>query len=693
MSDLVLELFSEEIPAGMQRSAAINLKKLFVQKARSAGLEIGNVRTFYTPRRLTIHAVGMAVGKANTAQLIRGPRIDAGDKAIAGFLEKHGFASVDQVEVLSDPEKGDYLVVDAFSGVEKNLSENLSGIIKDIIENFPWPKSQRWGAGRLRWARPLHSILAILCDDEGDATRVQLSVEGLSSVDTTLGHRFMSPEKITVSSFEQYQNELLRHKVILCPDERKKSILEQASQLAEGEGLQLVEDRELLDEVCGLIEYPVALIGRFDPQFLELPRDVIRLTIRQHQKCFVLEDAQGCLSERFVTIANIDPPDRDMVIRGNERVIEARLKDAQFFWHSDISRSLEELTEMLARMTFHEKLGSVGQRSVRIQTLARKIAEAVSVDIDVVERAASWAKADLASSMVAEFPELQGKIGAYLAQHSGEKNEVVVAVRDHYLPIGSKGSCPEGLVSNVLSLADKLDHFINLWSAGERPTSSKDPLGIRRSALSAIKILLTQNISVNLRDLGVSSEMLEYLHKRLVGFLKAHGIPENLSMQLITSSGSTDDLAFLGNNIRQLSRLVVTKEGEDLIAVLNRAQKLVEPAVKLPVIGLRAYDTDRFTTEEERDLSHALHQLESSYSYRNAKLLSDQIVHKLIGLTAPLEAFLDNVEVHCDDVGLRETRVTLLRNVTTAATGLGVVCQSGRREKNQIAGLASTGEV
>lgn len=527
MPDLLLELFSEEIPARMQRKAADDLKKLVTDALVERGLVYEGAKAFATPRRLALHIAGLPVRGRDVREERKGPRVGAPDAAVQGFLKSAGLTSLDQATIVSDPKKGDsYVAI-----IEKPGQETVAAIaeiVPAVIRSFPWPKSMRWGkasaaGASLRWVRPLHSILCTFGAAEvEDPEIVPFEVDGIVSGNVTQGHRFHAPAPITVKRLDDYVTSLEKAKVVLDADRRKEIILTDARNLAFAQGLDLVEDEGLLEEVAGLVEWPVVLMGSFEERFLDIPGEAIRATIRANQKCFVLRDpATGAIANRFILVSNLAASDGGVAITaGNGRVVRARLSDAAYFWQTDrgslpdldtFKDSAEKLGLDLAKpldqrmakldklgVVFHAKLGTQGERVQRIAALARELAPIVGADPDKAERAAKLAKADLPTEMVGEFPELQGLMGRKYAELQGEEPSVAAAVEEHYKPLGPSDRVPSDPVSVAVALADKLDTLVGFWAIDEKPTGSKDPYALRRAALGVIRLMVENGVKFSL---------------------------------------------------------------------------------------------------------------------------------------------------------------------------------------------------
>ncbi len=491
MPDLLLELFSEEIPARMQARAEADLARMMAEALTQGGLKASSTKTYSGPRRIVFIAEGVPAQSAATVEERKGPRVGAPERAVEGFLRAAGLKSLDECQIVKDP-KGDYYLARA-EKPGRSAPSIIAEAVPEIVRKFPWPKSMRWGAGRIRWIRPLHSILCLF-----DNKPVEFEVDGVKSGDVTYGHRFLSGEKVTqpkslkISKNSDYAEALLHAKVVVAGENRAGDILEAARNAASEVGLALVEDHGLLAENAGLVEWPVVLSGAFDESFLEVPEEILMTSMKMHQKCFSLRDSKsGKLANRFILVSNLEAEDGGKaIVAGNERVIRARLSDAKFFWRNDLGRPLEKLTELLGQVTFHEKLGTQLERVSRIKRLARELAPLVGADPGDAERAAHLAKADLMSETVGEFPELQGIIGRYIALAQGEKPAVADAIAEHYKPQGPSDAAPSNPVSIAVALADKLDMLVGFWAIDEKSTGSKDPFALRRAALGVIRIIL-----------------------------------------------------------------------------------------------------------------------------------------------------------------------------------------------------------
>jgi glycyl-tRNA synthetase beta chain len=510
MPELLLELFSEEIPARMQARAAEDLRKIVTGRLVEAGLVHDGAKAFVTPRRLALSVHGVPARQPDVREEKKGPRVGAPDSAIAGFLRAAGLKSIGEAKVQPD-KKGDFYVA-VIEKPGRPAIEVIGEILPNVIKSFPWPKSMRWGVqsakpGALGWVRPLHTIVATFGPETEDPEIVPFKVDGIAAGNVTRGHRFLAPQPFEVRRLDDYMQKLERAKVVLDAGRRRDIILEEAKELAFAQGLELVEDDGLLAETAGLVEWPVVLMGAFDEKFLHIPEEVIRATIRNNQKCFVLRDAAHArLVDKFIVVANMEAADGGAaIVAGNERVIRARLSDAKFFYETDLRNwsetALEERLKEFEQIVFHEKLGTQAERIDRIERLAAELAPLVGADVEKAKRAALLCKADLLTEVVGEFPELQGTMGKYYAEALGEDEAVAHACEDHYRPKGPDDLVPSDPVSIAVALADKIDALVGFWAVNEKPTGSKDPYALRRAALGGIRIILDSELKLPFRKL------------------------------------------------------------------------------------------------------------------------------------------------------------------------------------------------
>ena len=623
MPDLLLELFSEEIPARMQARAAEDLRKLVTDRLVDAGLVYEGAKAFVTPRRLALAVHGVPVRQPDVREEKKGPRVGAPENAIAGFLKAAGLKSIGEAKVQPD-KKGDFYVA-VIEKPGRAAIEVIGDILRDVIKGFPWPKSMRWGVqskepGALRWVRPLHSIVATFGPETEEPDIVPFSVDGIAAGNQTRGHRFLSPAPFTVRRLSDYQHKLDKAKVVLDAERRRDIILAEAKHLAFAQGLELVEDDGLLAEVAGLVEWPVVLMGGFDRKFLHIPPEVIRATIRNNQKCFVLRDAAHAkLVDKFILVANIEAEDGSQaIVAGNERVIRARLSDAKFFYETDLKTRLEDRLPKFKDIVFHEKLGTQAERIERIERLAAELAPLVGADVEKAKRAARLCKADLLTEMVGEFPDLQGTIGKYYAEAQGEDEAVAHAIEDHYRPEGPDDFVPADPVSVAVALADKLDTLVGFWAIDEKPTGSKDPFALRRAALGVIRIVLENNVRLLLWPAfvvlgrramgqllkGATGDIL----KRMAPFQATGDInPEGLLSQLTKLSTDASTLMLGEEHLSVPVQEWERKKADDLLAFFADRLK-----VQLRELGSRYDLVDAvFALEGQDDLLLIVHRVEA----------------------------------------------------------------------------------
>ncbi|MGR3323255.1 MAG: glycine--tRNA ligase subunit beta [Pseudooceanicola sp.] len=723
MPDLLIELFSEEIPARMQAGAAQALKKRMTDGLVEAGLTYAHAAAFHTPRRLTLAVEGLLAESPNLREERRGPRADAPDKAIEGFL-RGADVTRDQLEERED-KKGTFL----YAVIEKSgrpAAEIAAEVLEATIRDFPWPKSMRWGSGSLRWVRPLHSILAILTTEAGAET-VPLDIDGIRAGNTTRGHRFMAPAPFTVTSFEDYAAKLKRAFVILDPEERADHILNDARNAAFAAGLDLVEDKGLLAEVAGLVEWPVVLMGEIGSEFLDLPPEVLRTSMKEHQKFFSVRNPRSGRIERFVTVANRETSDHGAtVLAGNQKVLAARLSDAKFFWENDLRIARQDKMKpwlgQLDNVTFHARLGSQAARIERIAALARQVAPMIGADAALAEQAARVAKADLSSEMVYEFPELQGLMGRYYAEAAGLSAEVAAACEDHYAPLGPTDAVPSAPVSAAVALADKLDTLTGFWAIDEKPTGSKDPYALRRAALGVSRIILANGYRLHLdrlvdaqilrhqiapvdeedlleeildeiADHGIfgaavkavldripgdkpdwldritghepdlSDDLLAFFHDRLKVHLRDEGIRHDVIDACLAMPGN-DDLALLVKRATALSDFLGTEDGENLVQGFKRAYNILTQAEEKDGVHYEFGADPKFAeTEEERALFTAL---ETAKPGIDAALKAEDFaaaMSSMADLRAPIDAFFEAVQVNAENQVVRRNRLNMLHTI------------------------------
>src|SRR5271165_5412038 len=710
MPDLLLELFSEEIPARMQARAADDLRKLVTDRLVDAGLVYEGAKAFVTPRRLALAVEGIPVKQPDVREEKRGPRVGAPEGAISGFVRSAGLTSIDEAKILHD-KKGDFYVA-VIEKPGRPAIAVIGEIVPKIIREFPWPKSMRWGkqSGKgtldsaafdvddfdtpsLRWVRPLHSIVATFGPETEQPEIVTFSVDGIAAGDETRGHRFLCPQPFKVRRFDDYAAKLEQAKVVLDPERREAMVLADAKNLAFAQGFDLVEDKDLLDEVAGLVEWPVVLMGAFDQKFLSIPPEVIRATIRNNQKCFVLRDPKtASLVSKFILVANIEADDGGKaIVAGNERVIRARLSDAKFFYETDLKTRLEERLAKFEQIVFHEKLGTQAARIARIESLAGYFARLIDADIQKAERAARLCKADLLTDVVGEFPELQGLMGKYYAQAQGEDEAVAHACEDHYRPKGPDDLVPADPISVAVALADRIDTLVGFWAIDEKPTGSKDPYALRRAALGAIRLVLSNGLRLPLsgplheawdlharrsgdrgllRSEALIPDLLAFFADRLKIQLREQGARHDL-VDAVFALGGQEDLLLIVRRVEALGKFLDTEDGKNLLAGYRRATNIIRIEEKKDA---REYvgspDPSLYQQDEERMLSSAIDSAKKEAAEAVSREDFEAAMRAMAKLRPYVDAFFEKVTVNvADGAGkqeLRENRLKLLNEIREA---------------------------
>jgi glycyl-tRNA synthetase beta chain len=734
MPDLLFELFSEEIPARMQAKAAEDLRRMVTDRLVAEGLVYEGAKAFATPRRLALTVHGIPVRQSDLKEERRGPRVGGPEPAIAGFLKATGLASIEEAKIQRDPKKGDFYIA-LIEKPGRATIEVLADMLPVIIRTFPWPKSMRWGErsakpGALQWVRPLHSIVATFGLETEEPDVVAFAVDGIKAGQTTHGHRFMAPAAINVRRFEDYEAKLLDAKVVLDAERRKDTILTDARTLAQAQNLELVEDQGLLEEVAGLVEWPVVMMGSFEERFLSIPDEVIRATIRNNMKCFVVSDPRTKkLTNKFVLTANIEASDGGKtIVAGNERVIRARLSDAKFFYDTDLKTKLEDRLPKFDGIVFHEKLGSQGERIKRIERLAAEIAPLVGADVEKTKRAAKLAKADLLTEVVGEFPELQGLMGKYYALAQGEDASVAVASEEHYKPQGPNDRVPTDPVSVAVALADKIDTLVGFWAIDEKPTGSKDPYALRRAALGVIRLILDNELQIKLipvltqAGLGVAGSLASvvvqglqplvddvalrtanteiavailegfrkdparrneaaaagqmlasavvgvraFLVDRLKTQLRDQGARHDLVDAVFTLEGQ-DDLLMVVRRVEALGKFLDTDDGKNLLAGTKRASNILSIEEKKDKRRFDgAPDPGLYSLPEEKALASAIDQVKAEAGAAVASEDFAAAMSVIAKLRPAVDAFFDKVKVNDDDPKVRENRLKLLNEIRAA---------------------------
>jgi glycyl-tRNA synthetase beta chain len=708
MPDLLFELFSEEIPARMQARAAEDLRKAVTDRLVDAGLVYEGAKTFVTPRRLALAVHGVPARQADVREEKKGPRVGAPDNAIAGFLKAAGLKSISEAKVQPD-KKGDFYVA-VIEKPGRAAIDVIAEILGQVIKTFPWPKSMRWGAesrepGALNWVRPLHSIVATFGPETEEPDIVPLAIDGVAVGNETRGHRFMAPAPFTVRRLADYLHKLEKAKVVPDAERRRDIILTEAKQLVFAQGLELVEDEGLLAEVSGLVEWPVVLMGSFDQSFLHIPEEVIRATIRNNQKCFVLRDAAHAkLVNKFILVSNIEADDGGAaIVAGNERVIRARLSDAKFFYETDLKTRLEDRLPKFEHIVFHEKLGTQAERIERIERLAGELAPLVGADVEKAKRAARLCKADLLTEVVGEFPELQGLMGKYYAEGQGEDEAVAHAIEDHYSPKGPDDFVPADPVSIAVALADKIDTLVGFWAIDEKPTGSKDPYALRRAALGVIRIILDNKLRLPLittfaqhriviagldpaihaasrgsqerkidhrvkpgDDDGEIADLLAFFADRLKVQLRDQGARHDLVDAVFALEGQ-DDLLLIVRRVEALGKFLDSEDGKNLLAGFKRATNIIrieEKKDKREYTG--APDPGLYQQAEEKALAQAIGVAKGEAERAVAAEDFEAAMRAMAKLRPHVDAFFDKVTVNVDDKALRENRLKLLNEIRAA---------------------------
>ena len=681
MPELLLELFSEEIPARMQRKAAEQLKQAVMDRLSKEGLLAEAVRTFVTPRRLTCVVDGLPAVQPDIREERKGPRTDAPEKAIEGFLKSTGL-TLDDCQTKEDKKGSFYVAIIEKKG--QATADFLKAFVPELVRGFSWPKSMRWGAGEMRWVRPLHAILCVF-----DGEVIPCEVDGIESGGTTWGHRFLGPDALNASNFDEYCDKLQSAHVVLDLEQRRRIIAEDAKTLTFAEGFELVDDNDLLEENAGLTEWPITMVGSIDEGFVKpveqggLPPEVLTSAMKKHQKYFSVNDPKtGGLAARFVMVSNLIAKDGGkQIVAGNERVLRARLSDAKFFWDQDRKQPLDARVEKLQDIVFHAKLGTVYDKVQRVTQLAEYLAPFVGADAELCAQAAKLAKADLTTGMVGEFADLQGLMGRYYARHDGVPADVANAVYEHYAPLGPSDQCPSAPVSVAVALADKIDTLVAFWAIDEKPTGSKDPYALRRAALGVIRLLLENDVRLSLTealsqgagvlanakaataDTDQLASLWAFFADRLKVYLRDRGIAHNVIDAVFALEGE-QDLVLMVNRMRALNAFLETDDGTNLLTAYARATNILQIEEKKDKTSYSgAPDPDKFTETVERELHNLMAEAVAEAASQIEQEQFESAMAAISNLRKPVDDFFDTVKVNDDDPKVRENRLLMLSQI------------------------------
>lgn len=677
MAELLIELLSEEIPARMQKRAADQLVTAAVSRLEASSLAFDRASSHVTPRRLVLVVEGLPPAQPDRKVEKKGPRVGAPEQAVQGFLKANGLATIEQAEVREIGKNAFYFAVTEESG--RAAADLLPELVTDLLRGFAWPKSMRWTNGSFRWVRPLHGILMLLDGRPLDARLDLGHGDSLPFASATTGHRFLAPGSIPVTGFGDYLSKLRAAKVLVDQRERRQSIIDQAERAATAAGLRIKPDPALIDEVTGLVEWPVVLLGRIDPSFMALPPEVLTTSMRSHQKYLSLLDGDGALADRFLVVANTETEDGGRaIVAGNERVLKARLADAQFFWDQDRKRPLSDRVADLASMVFHAKLGALAQKVERMVAVAGDIAGFLpGADRALITTAARLAKADLTTGMVGEFPELQGVMGRYYALNDGQDPAIAQAIAEHYSPLGPGDRCPTEQASVAVALADKIDSLVGLFAIGEAPTGSKDPFALRRAALGVIRLITENDLRIPLRNVLASAfarlevaeardptdALVSFMADRLKVVLKDKGVRHDL-VSAVFAAGTEDDLVRLLERVTALAGFLSGEDGGNLLSAFRRATNIVRIETKKDKAGFAGgVDTGLFRQDEERVLHDAL---EGATGQARSALSDEDFSGAMLAIAQvrePVDRFFDQVTVNDDDPALRANRLRLLSRI------------------------------
>ena len=689
MTEFLFEILCEEIPARMQVRAGQDLSKALADGLKKAGLTVEDEHCYTGPRRLVFTA-DIPLRSPDISEERKGPRVGSPEQALAGFMRGAGISDISEAQIRTDPKKGEYYV----AVIEKSGEDSgavIAELIPSIMTNFPWPKSMKSGRSNFRWVRPLQSMMCLL-----DGKIIDFEVGGIKTGNTTEGHRRHGKGPYTIKSFADYRKQLEgKGHVMVCSCERKSKILEDARKACADKGLELVEDEGLLNEVAGLAEWPVVILGDMDPSFLELPGEVIRLSMRTHQKYFAVRNPKtGDLAPNFIVVANQEAPDGGVAIaKGNSKVLSARLADAQFFQSEDAKKKLIDYYEKLDTVVFHKKLGSIKDKAERVAALAKELAPKVGADPDKAEQAAKLAKCDLVTNMVVEFTSLQGQIGAQMYRAEGGDSDIATAIEEHYKPQGPSDSVPTNPVAVAVALADKLDTLVGFWAIDEKPTGSKDPFALRRAALGVVRVILENDVRLETFDLllylfssdgltrwsspngdmgassisevnrNFSTNLLAFIADRLKVYLRDKGVRHDIIDAVLTNG--EDDLVAIVNRVTALQSFLDTPDGENLLAGYKRAANILKAEEKKG--PLPTGDIGTLSQSEAVVLQTGLTNAKSKIEAALASESYSTAMTALSELRGPIDAFFENVMVVAEDKETRENNLRLLLQIRDTA--------------------------
>lgn len=665
---MLLEIFSEEIPARMQTNALVDLKNIIINHFTKHQIQYSSIETFVTPRRLALHVEGLRYSSAiNEDEEKRGPKVDADDRAISGFLKTY---NVSKQDLAIKSIKGEDYYFAKLTKTTSSLEEILAGIVEKTFYDFPWPKKMRWDYTNVSWVRPIRNILCIF-----NNKILPVTFGAIKSNDISFGHRFLSPQSFKVKNFQDYKSKLKAHHVVLEQSERKKIILDHVANILKKHSFSLIEDESLLDEIIGLVEYPIVLFGSIDSKFMHLPKEILIASIKTNQKYLTLQDQNNNMVPHFIVVSNNDPAEKSLIIKGNEKVLRARLYDAEFFFKEDQKVKLESRVRSLKEIVFHKKLGTLFDKTERIIAFSEFLAKSLNVkNIQDIKRAALLSKADLTTSMVSEFPDLQGVVGKYYAKHDKENKLVCDAIFAHYLPRGRSDECPKFQEASIISIADKVDSIVGLFSAGEAPTSSKDPYGLRRSALAVLRILMESEFSLSIKDLiqfslnshnvqkseqeKLTEKIFQFLYDRFKFFLK-NDYNDGMIMSVFNMSEGDVYLDF--KKIRLVHNYLSTSDGREAYLSIKRIHNIIESS---DIKNISKFDKALLVVDVEKKLYNAYEDFEKDVEKHIKSHNFLDLFKSMSLISGRINSFFDETMVMVEDKKLRDNRMALLQKIS-----------------------------